>query len=75
MTEAVERKAARYLAEGRLTVRARSGHNVRATCRGGAEYELGHEPDHGWFCGCPARGICSHLVALQLVTTSRGATP
>lgn len=75
MSPAVAQKAARYLAEGRLTVRSRSGHTVRATCSGRDRYELGHDPDAGWWCDCPARGLCAHLVALQLVTTSRRADP
>lgn len=70
--EAIEQKAARYLAEGRLTVRSRDGHTVRATCTGNADYELGHEPESGWFCSCPAYvNPCAHLLSLQLVTTSR----
>jgi len=72
--ETIEQKAARYLAEGRLTVRTRSGQAVEAVCEGGERYELGHAPDGGWWCDCPAHAVpCAHLVALQLVTTSRGA--
>jgi hypothetical protein len=43
---------------------------VHATCRGdsGTVYNLGHN-GKGWGCTCPAKGRCSHLVALQLVTT------
>lgn len=71
MSAAVEQKAARYLAEGRLTVRSRAGQVVEATCVGSAAYELGHEPEIGWYCGCPAHGLCAHLIALKLVTTGR----
>lgn len=71
--ETIEQKASRYLSEGRLTVRSRSGHTVEATCTGGDLYRLGHAPGDGWFCDCPAfANPCAHLVALQLVVTSRG---
>lgn len=64
-------KARRYLAEGRLIVRQVSGDHVAAVCRGdGAMYRLGHDPDLGWHCTCPARrDACAHLHALRLVTT------
>ena len=62
-------KGRRYLVEGRLVVRAvdqRAG-SVRAVCRGdGAIYAVGRDGG-GWFCSCPARGRCAHLVALGLV--------
>jgi hypothetical protein len=66
-------KAARYLAEGRLTVTRASGDHIAAFCRGaGGIYPLGHEPGRGWWCNCPARvAQCAHLTALQLVTTTR----
>lgn len=64
-------KGRRYLTEGRLTVRLvdeRAG-LVQAQCRGdGALWALGHD-SRGWWCSCPARGRCSHLVALGLVVT------
>lgn len=70
--ENVQAKARRYLAEGRLTVEFAVGREIRASCRGGgAVYSLGLDPEAGWACDCPARGLCSHLVALQLVTVGR----
>jgi uncharacterized Zn finger protein len=70
-----EQKAARYLAEGRLIVQARDGSTVRARCTGSgsADYGLGHNSSSGWYCDCPARKTCAHLIALQLVTTRRTA--
>jgi uncharacterized Zn finger protein len=66
--EGAEAKGRRYLVEGRLRLRRVEGLLVEADCRGGgALYELGHDVG-GWWCGCPARGRCAHLVALQLVT-------
>jgi uncharacterized Zn finger protein len=66
-------KAARYAAEGRLTVTRLDGDELTATCLGGngAVYDLGHTPGRGWWCSCPAWSECSHLVALQLVAVRR----
>jgi uncharacterized Zn finger protein len=65
--ESVETKARRYLAEGRLTVLGVDAEGVRATCRGrGAVYRLGWN-GNDWYCTCPARQRCCHLIALQLV--------
>jgi hypothetical protein len=67
-------KGRRYLAEGRLVVRAvdEIAGTVRAACRGdGAVYALGRDRG-GWFCSCPARGRCAHLVALGLVVAVGG---
>lgn len=62
-------KGRRYVVEGRLTVTLLHGRRIRATCRGGgAVYRLGHDRAE-WWCECPARGLCAHLVALQLVAT------
>lgn len=72
MRENAQTKGRRYLTEGRLTVAEVDANRVRATCRGqGTVYRLGH--DRGWWCGCPAKGTCCHLVALQLVTVTRRA--
>jgi hypothetical protein len=66
--ENVETKGRRYLLEGRLIVREVIGDRIRATCRGsGSTWRLGFLNDR-WYCECPARTRCSHLVALQLVT-------
>ena len=62
-------KGLRYVTEGRLVVRLvdEGAGVVEADCRGGgAVHRLGHR-DCRWFCSCPARGRCAHLVALQLV--------
>lgn len=66
--ENAEAKGRRYLIEGRLVVERVAGSEIRARCRGGgAVYDLGL--DRGaWWCSCPALSLCSHLVALQLVT-------
>jgi len=71
--ETVAQKAARYLAEARLTITQVDGDTVRATCRGASEvYELGHEPGRGWYCSSPVRtDCCAHLDALRRVTVRR----
>jgi hypothetical protein len=68
MRESVEAKGKRYVLEARLRVTFLDRSHIRATCRGsGAVHHLGY--DRGsWGCSCPARGTCSHLHALQLVT-------
>lgn len=67
-------KGRELLADGRLVVTRVEGDLIVATCRGdsGAVYDLGFDPRNGqWRCTCPARGRCSHLIALQLVTVRR----
>jgi uncharacterized Zn finger protein len=70
-------KARRYLTEGRLRVIIVDPHPVRrtpiiATVRGdsGEHFKLGYDNVlKEWRCTCAARGECSHLKALKLVTT------
>lgn len=74
MRETVEAKSRRYLSEGRLIVTAVNGNHVTAVCRGQGEvYRLGHDDDRGWWCDCPARNDCCHLLALMSVTIRRPA--
>ena len=70
MTETIAEKAARYLAEGRLTIEYADGPNVRAVCKGTTgTWRLGRSrTSPEGFCFCPARKRpCSHLLALALV--------
>lgn len=72
MRENAEAKARRYLAEGRLTLRALSTFVgiVTASCRGGGKtYTCGRDEYGVWYCDCQARGRCSHLIALKLVVS------
>jgi hypothetical protein len=71
--ESVEQKAQRYLTSGRLNVRLATPQRIEAFCRGdsGHCYRLGHENDV-WWCSCPARQLCAHLVALKRVVTRPG---
>jgi uncharacterized Zn finger protein len=67
--ENAETKGRRYLVEGRLVVDHVDDGEIRARCRGnGKVYRLGRNRGE-WYCDCPALGRCSHLVALQLVTS------
>jgi hypothetical protein len=71
----VELKARRYVVEGRLSVERvdPDGPVVEASVRGsGAVYAAGHD-EGGWYCSCPARTTCSHLLAVQLVVTRPGS--
>ena len=72
--ESAHTKGRRLLTEGRLRVlHVTSSGVVAAECRGdsGEIYSLGFVPwRKRWHCTCPARGVCAHLVALQLVTTA-----
>lgn len=71
--ESAEQKGQRYVVEGRLTVERLDGRGIRARCRGsGTVYALGYDGE-GWFCSCPARTRCAHLVALQLVSVEVAA--
>jgi len=65
-----EDRARRYLTEGRVTLTHVEPGRILATCSGleGAEYRLGLEPGHGWWCSCEEMGLCAHLMAVQLVT-------
>lgn len=69
--ENVRDKGARLLTSGRLRVVKVRGNLVVAKCRGdsGGLYDLGYDPIRKqWRCTCEARGPCSHLTALWLVT-------
>lgn len=68
--ESAETKGRRYLIEGRLVVELVDAQQIAATCRGtGAVYQCGYARG-SWFCTCPVRGRCSHLVALMAVTVA-----
>lgn len=67
--ETTAAKGRRLLAEGRVTVVRVEGDVADAVIRGDSgEHHVGHDPARGWHCSCPARGHCSHVHALRLVT-------
>lgn len=78
MAETIEQKAHRALTEGRLVIERIHAGVIVASCRGfsdGEVYRLGYDPrgKGQWRCTCDASAKfhrrCSHLIALQLVTT------
>ncbi len=79
MAKTIADKALRLLTSGRLIVRevgtASHPGRIVAECRGdsGAIYKLGYDANaEQWRCTCEARGECSHLIALKLVTVAKG---
>ena len=74
--EAAAEKAKRYLIEGRLRVAHVSDTTIRGLVEGSDLYRVGWDwggdPDRRdggeWFCTCPSRRRCSHVIALELVT-------
>lgn len=68
--ESAQVKARRLVGEGRLTLLNIGRALIVAECKGdsGEVYRLGYAPSSGWMCDCTARGRCSHLQALMLVT-------
>jgi uncharacterized Zn finger protein len=72
MRENAERKARRYLGEGRLQIERVDHDVVLARCLGdeGDVYSVRWDPERKyWRCNCPALGPrCSHVLALARVT-------
>ncbi len=71
----IDDKARAILADGRIEVRTVRRDHVHALVHGDNDtYAVTHNPRDGWVCGCPAGRHgrrCSHLVAVELVTTAR----
>lgn len=71
--ESVIEKAKRLLTEGRVTVVSAGDGFARAVVRGdGALYEVVDDA-RGRHCPCAARGLCSHLRAVGMVTAPRSS--
>jgi hypothetical protein len=68
--ENIETKAARYLAEGRVCIRALDeyGGTVLADVRGVGSVYATTRDEEGWRCDCKARGECCHIRAVRSVT-------
>jgi hypothetical protein len=70
-------KARRYLTEGRVVLRALDeyGGMVQADVRGdGAIWTSGRD-ERGWFCQCPAKGRCAHVLAVGLIVAVEPRDP
>lgn len=61
-------KAGRLLVEGSVVVRLAGPEQVTATVQGSTGQHEVSWGRGGWFCTCPARSTCSHLLAVELVT-------
>ncbi|MEX0756121.1 MAG: hypothetical protein WD556_13580 [Actinomycetota bacterium] len=74
--EGISARGRRLLVEGRLNVLKVDREAIRATCKGesGTVHQLSWTSAADWFCSCPARSRCAHLVALMLVTIEPGGT-
>jgi hypothetical protein len=77
MRENAAAKARRYLVEGRVRILscAEAAGVVQAEVRGNGRIYVAGRNAAGWYCGCPARGECAHLLALNLVTLLEGKHP
>jgi uncharacterized Zn finger protein len=69
--ETIAEKGRRYLSEGRVTVELADAGTVRASCRGSDAVYRGGFGRGVWACDCPARGRCTHLVAVGLAALRR----
>lgn len=65
--ENVHDKGRRLLSEGRVVVERAAPGLFAAAVRGSGEYHTVTFGRGGWSCTCEARGLCSHLVAAQLI--------
>lgn len=67
--EPLTRKAERMLGDHRLRITRLDGEHVEAVIHGDhGDYQLGHI-NGSWWCSCPARIKCAHIIALTRVTT------
>ncbi len=70
--ENAEAKAKRYLGEGRIVLIRVSDERVLARVRGdGSVWQVVYQ-NGKWSCTCPARGRCSHLLAVGAVVAPEG---
>ena len=67
MRESAAAMGQRYLLEGRVVVEMAGAGVFVATVRGAGDVHLVEYGRGGWSCSCPARSLCSHLAAVQLV--------
>lgn len=78
--ETTKAKAGRYLLGSRLRIIEMRDGRIRAVVTGDTgTWRLGYDPRvrAGWYCLCPARVLCSHLIALKSVAPEpvlQGAT-
>lgn len=68
--ENAETKGRRYLIEGRVLLHEVRAGTVKAKVRGSDQFYEVTLRNGYWNCNCYAKGRCSHLVAVQLVTVN-----
>ena len=66
--ESADVKGRRYLTEGRVVVDVVGTGHLAATVRGDGVLHRVSFGRGGWYCTCPAKANCSHLIAVRLVT-------
>jgi|SRR5688500_23983 len=66
---AVREKVKDYITAGRVRIVTATRDEVDALVLGSSPdpYLVAYNESQGWFCGCPARVTCSHLLAVALV--------
>ncbi len=69
MREDVSSRARRLVSSGRVTIRRVETDRVLAEVRGdsGIVRRVVFARGTGWGCSCPARSVCAHTRAVQLV--------
>lgn len=65
-------KARRYLVEGRVVIEIAGRAGVVALVRGDGTHHRVSYDRGGWYCTCPARGRCAHLLAVGLIVSRPG---
>lgn len=75
VSPSVQKKAVKYLTEGKIDVQAVSPKGpALIEARGSEVYEV--KWNGGWTCDCPARVLlCAHIVAASLVVQRKATTP
>lgn len=69
MTETIERKASRLLAERRVQLLWAAEAALRARVRGDSGiHDIYWSRLLGWSCDCPCRHRCSHVTAVRAIT-------
>lgn len=70
-SDATVAKAGRIIAAGGVhvdyTEPAKAVIGALVTSETGAKYAVRHNPGEGWWCSCPSRWTCSHILAVTFV--------
>jgi len=58
-------KALRYIRAGKVTLRYENHDIVVAAVEGETGNWIVYGDDNGWYCACPSRTTCSHIIAVE----------